>query len=792
MPNLASSIVTNAIDVTCVDVAIIGAGPAGLSAAIQAKKRQLSHVVLEASPGVADTIHSFADGKWVMDEPIKLPQRSGLSFSADTKEGLIQSWQDQAKQYQVDIRFNERVAAITKPDRADDLNESQFVIQSTSGNEYYVKKIVLAFGVQGKPVTLPSSVDPMRIADYLIPQDTSWNKERILIVGAGDSAVEEALLLSKTNRVVLLNRRNHFERCKAGNQAAIKKAILEKKIQCISNGELISLSKSDLGSTVVRFKDATSKKRVEVDQVLVRIGTQSPMAVFRSLGLDLVEEFAGRLRLNEYGETSEQGVYAIGALSGQSLIKQGMNQGMICIEHLSGYPVMPTELMLLQEKLTKNDIKNSAREVMTWVHATGLFKHLSESAVRETLMNAEVLVFENPETLINNGQYNEELFLVLAGSLDIHTQNDDNFVIDRGESFGEITLLSKQASKFSVVARKGSVILKFPQSAIFKLLKANQAFKIALLKLYLKRSLKWLMRSAIPSHLLDLFLKQSELVELSKGQKIVANGELIYLLVSGSVSVAQGDDYLFKQGGGQIGFKEALEHKPLPAFEVNQDSTVAWALPVSLIAGFHNLNPELVSQRINADLELVSHPVPHQIGTVDPAKFDFFANEDLGNAGNVLVIDREKCVGWDACENACASTHDGVSRLDRKAGVLVDNLLVASACRHCKTPSCLTDCPADAIERKPTGEVVINDQCIGCGNCAESCVYNVISMTTEPEAHWLNKLIPSRGSKADKPSKAVKCDLCVNQKNGPACVQACPTGAAQRINPAKLIHAVSL
>jgi len=792
MTDLASSIVNNAIDVTCVDVAIIGAGPAGLSAAIQAKKRQLSHVVLEASPGVAHTIHSFAEGKWVMDEPIKLPQRSGLSFSADTKEGLIQSWQDQAKQYQVDIRFNQRVAAITKAGRGDDLNESQFVIQSTSGNEYYVKKIVLAFGVQGKPVALPSLVDPMRVADYQIPQDASWHKKRILIVGAGDSAVEEALLLSKTNRVVLLNRRSHFERCKAANQAAIKKAILEKKVQCISNGELVSLSKSDVGSTVARFKDASSKKRVEVDQVLVRIGTQSPMAVFKSLGLDLVEEVAGRLLLNEFGETSEQGIYAIGALSGQSLIKQGMNQGMICIEHLSGYSVMPTELMLLQEKLNQNDIKNPAREVMAWVHATSLFKHLSESAVRETLMSAEVLVFEKPETLINNGQYNEELFLVLAGALDIHTQNDDNFVIDRGESFGEITLLSKQASKFSVVARKGSVILKFPQSAIFKLLKANQAFKNSLLKLYLKRSLKWLMRSTIPSHLLDLFLKQSELVELLKGQKIDADGELIYLLVSGSVSVGQGEDYLFKQGGGQIGFKEALEHKPLPAFEVNQDSTIAWALPVSLIAGFHNLNPELVSQRINADLELVSHPVPHQIGTVDPAKFDFFANEDLGNAGNVLVIDREKCVGCDACETACASTHDGVSRLDRKAGVLVDNLLVASACRHCKTPSCLTDCPADAIERKSTGEVVINDQCIGCGNCAESCVYNVISMTTEASSQWLNKWIPSIGSKADKPSKAVKCDLCVNQKNGPACVQACPTGAAQRINPAKLIHAVNL
>ena len=89
----------------------------------------------------------------------------------------------------------------------------------------------------------------------------------------------------------------------------------------------------------------------------------------------------------------------------------------------------------------------------------------------------------------------------------------------------------------------------------------------------------------------------------------------------------------------------------------------------------------------------------------------------------------------------------------------------------------MKDCPPDAIRRAPNGEVFIGDNCIGCGNCERNCPYGVIHMETS-------------GNKDDA-KKAVKCDMCSGQAGGPACVRACPTGAAIRVSPEKFVEFVS-
>ncbi len=775
----------NVLDIPMVDVLIIGAGPAGLSAAMQAKKRQISHLVLEASKTIAHTIHSFAGGKWIMDEPVKIPHRSGLLFNANTKETLIDAWSSQVDQYALDIQFGQRVESITG-------SKGAYLVRTESQCTYRAKSLVLAFGVEGKPVLLPEDIDPKGIANYSIPQKETWSNQRILVVGAGDSAVEEALLLAKTNHVFLLNRRDSFERCKAANKALINKAIEHKEIVCAFNSELISISPSESTTLVARFKTNKTNKIGKVDKVLVRIGTQSTNDFFSTLGLNLAEEANGRLHINEYGETSEQGVYVIGSVSGQALIKQGMNQGVICVEHLSGYPVIPTELMVFQQRLKAQGIKASARDVLDKINLSGLFKSVSKASLREVLMHTEVLAFDQSKEIVGNDEYCDDLFFVYSGYLNVLTQSQDSHRINSGETVGEITLLSQQASKYAIKAEKGSFIFKFPHYVIAKLAKQNTTFSDALLKQYLKRTLKWLMQTTIPDYLLELFIKKSKVVVFEKGQSVDRNGDLIFLMINGSVAVDEGNCYSLKQGGGQIGFREALEKQPIPGFQINQNNTRAWALPVSLISGFHTLNPQVVTQRIEAELGLVADPLPHKMTIVDTAKLDFYTKENLGNAGNVLVIDRDKCVGCNQCESACASTHNGVSRLNRKTGVLKDNLLVASACRHCKTPACLTDCPADAISRTASGEIIISDQCIGCGNCAVNCSYDVITITSDTGLSWFEKITQGFVKPKERASKAVKCDLCVSRKNGPACVQSCPTGAAKRLNPTHLIETVNI
>ena len=69
----------------------------------------------------------------------------------------------------------------------------------------------------------------------------------------------------------------------------------------------------------------------------------------------------------------------------------------------------------------------------------------------------------------------------------------------------------------------------------------------------------------------------------------------------------------------------------------------------------------------------------------------------------MLLIDEDICVGCDFCEQACAATHDGTSRLNRKAGPTFAHIHVPTSCRHCEDPSCMKDCPPDAIQRGGIG-----------------------------------------------------------------------------------------
>ena len=174
----------------------------------------------------------------------------------------------------------------------------------------------------------------------------------------------------------------------------------------------------------------------------------------------------------------------------------------------------------------------------------------------------------------------------------------------------------------------------------------------------------------------------------------------------------------------------------------------------------------------------------------------FLMDQGLGEATNALVINESLCIGCDNCERACAETHDGISRLNRSAGASTAKLHVPISCRHCELPHCMKDCPPDAIRRAPGGEVYIADTCIGCGNCETNCPYDAIKLSypAPPKPSLFSWMFFGAGSgpgeaenvkPKDKNAikKAVKCDACLGQSGGPACVRACPTGAAVRLGP---------
>ncbi|MBV9228964.1 MAG: 4Fe-4S dicluster domain-containing protein, partial [Chloroflexi bacterium] len=195
------------------------------------------------------------------------------------------------------------------------------------------------------------------------------------------------------------------------------------------------------------------------------------------------------------------------------------------------------------------------------------------------------------------------------------------------------------------------------------------------------------------------------------------------------------------------------------------------------------------------------------------AGLDSLVRDGVVEGTEVLVIDLDKCIHCNECEEACARRH-GHSRMNRK-GMVVGNISIATACRQCQDPVCML-CSRAGIARMPSGEVYITESCIGCGICAERCPYDNISiMTLEDEdaaarPAWEQfssffkkgagkergrKVLPMAAAPGPlnaqqsidafgemRKKLAIKCDLCAGYNNQ-ACVQACPTGAAIRINP---------
>jgi Fe-S-cluster-containing hydrogenase component 2 len=172
-----------------------------------------------------------------------------------------------------------------------------------------------------------------------------------------------------------------------------------------------------------------------------------------------------------------------------------------------------------------------------------------------------------------------------------------------------------------------------------------------------------------------------------------------------------------------------------------------------------------------------------------------FIKHGVVESTDVLLIDETKCIRCDNCVTACAATHNGQTRLDRKHGPSFAYVHVPVACRHCEGTPCLQDCPpGDAIVRNAEGVVTIDaEKCIGCGNCARYCPYGVIFMVEAPHQQrfwerfnllsWRTGKLPTSPAGDGHREIAVKCDLCQDISGGPACVRSCPTGAAIRVTP---------
>ena len=208
-----------------VKIAVVGAGPGGLSAAAHAAELGVSHVLLEKTAKHADTIQKYQKGKHVMAEPNVLPLRSPVPFEQGTREVILDGWADALEKHGVNVRYGAGVKAIEG-------EKGDFCLTLESGEVVEAETIILGIGVQGNPRRLGAPGDDAEFVQYQLDDPDEYKGESIVVVGAGDAAIENAVALAKNNSVAIVNRRDEFARAKDGNIALILAAVEAGDVTC--------------------------------------------------------------------------------------------------------------------------------------------------------------------------------------------------------------------------------------------------------------------------------------------------------------------------------------------------------------------------------------------------------------------------------------------------------------------------------------------------------------------------------------------------------------------------------
>ncbi len=194
------------------DAIIVGAGPAGFSAALAAMEKKLNYVVLEQEVTLGGAIYQYPRNKIAMTAPVKLPIIGDVNMGEISKEELLDFWNGVLQKTGMKINYNERMEAITP-------TENGFVVK-TNKRSYQTRAVLLAIGRRGTPRKLGVPGEDLPKVVYRLIDPEQYRNMQVLVVGGGDSALEAAIAIAGQpgTTVALSYRSEAFGRGKAKNR----------------------------------------------------------------------------------------------------------------------------------------------------------------------------------------------------------------------------------------------------------------------------------------------------------------------------------------------------------------------------------------------------------------------------------------------------------------------------------------------------------------------------------------------------------------------------------------------
>lgn len=258
------------------DTIIVGAGPAGLSAALSLQAKKLRYVVLEQD-SIGGTIYHYPRQKLVLTSPVELPLHGTIKASEISKEDLLEIWQGIVNSFKLNILTNHKVEGLEK-------NPNGFYVKA-GGKQWTTANVLLAIGRRGSPRKLGVKGEDLPKVAYKLIETKSYQHNDVLIVGGGDSAVEAAIGLASQsgNTVTLSYRREGFVRLKEKNEQRFNELMNSKKVQVVFNSNVEEIKPR---SVVVALPDG-SKSEIPNDFVFIFAGGELPTELLKKAGVRL-------------------------------------------------------------------------------------------------------------------------------------------------------------------------------------------------------------------------------------------------------------------------------------------------------------------------------------------------------------------------------------------------------------------------------------------------------------------------------------------------------------------------
>src|SRR3989441_1365669 len=308
------------------DLLIIGAGPAGLSAADAAAREGLSYLVIEKGT-IADTIRQYAVGRTLFSTPNELEMRAGTLKPVrekPTREELLSHYIHFVLDQNLKINTDEEVIDV-KPIQA------EAFLARTNRSEYKAARILFAIGAMAHPRRLNIPGEDLPKVHHRFIEPYPYVRKDALVVGGGNSAAEAALFLSEEGvRTTMAIWREDWENRdpKAGAmkhwvRSPLEREIAEGRLRVILYQQIDEITNDSVRMTT----DTGESKTIANDVVFVLVGSDADLTLLKKLG---VETAPGKLTEvpvydPETFETNVCGIYVAGHFTNARHIKPAID-----------------------------------------------------------------------------------------------------------------------------------------------------------------------------------------------------------------------------------------------------------------------------------------------------------------------------------------------------------------------------------------------------------------------------------------------------------------------------------